>query len=194
MKWIILITLFLSLPAHAEDWFCTTESSRLVGDSIEACGIGGAKDESLARLTAFDMAKLEFNRLCRASDSCPKREVTIVPQRTTCSQVNGKYMCYRMIVFNLGGPRADKDSKMIAGKLEPSNLTKIKRGMSKDELVASFGTPVRVNDLSYGSRDHLLLFFEGKMCVYSTMSCSVTLNKGIVENFDRIKPEVTEEI
>lgn len=86
----------------SDNWLCKEASSERNGADIHACGIGYGKDENEARLSAFDNAKKEFSAFCVASDDCRDHEINVVPSRTSCESNNGKYQCYRMIIFKIG--------------------------------------------------------------------------------------------
>lgn len=98
MLWLVLVSTVFA----AENWLCTTESSQARGNQVFSCGIGYGRDEDAARTKAFESAKSEFNRLCEISSNCRGRTVSVDPKRTTCDGENGKYKCYRLIVFTIG--------------------------------------------------------------------------------------------
>lgn len=102
MKYVIFLSLFVSSAHGSESWFCTTESSKIQGSSIYACGVGESHKESVARKEALKDAKDEFSALCDGSDDCHGKEVSMNPQRTTCELKNGIYKCYRLVVFSIG--------------------------------------------------------------------------------------------
>lgn len=109
---IAVLICILSYPNSllaSETWFCTSESSKIVGDQIQSCGVGIAPDEAQARSKAFDMAKHEFDTLCAISDECKTRKVAVNPGRTTC-EVNalGETKCYRMLMFTLGDSKVPR--------------------------------------------------------------------------------------
>ncbi len=99
---IYTVLLWTSSALALDEWFCTSESSQIQGNAIQACGIGEAKSEAAARRKAFDNAQVEFRRLCYASDTCPDREVTVEPKRTTCAKYGSEVKCYRMVAYILG--------------------------------------------------------------------------------------------
>jgi hypothetical protein len=101
--WLQNLTLFVvGAPALAGDWFCTSQSSKLVGGgtAVMACGIGIAAEEGAARALAFDLARAEFNRICTASSYCRSGVVAVEPKRTQCGPMSdGRVKCYRAVEF-----------------------------------------------------------------------------------------------
>lgn len=174
--WLLLIILPIS-SWGAEDWFCTTQSSKIQGASILACGIGNAATEDEARIKAFDAAKAEFNRICQASDDCIVRPVTIEPMRTTCDKVNGSFQCNRMVGFALG--QADKSKPKLVMK-------KIRKGMAKEDFLAIWGIPSRVNDLSDGV-SKMLYYYDNPKC--ANVGCSVILLGGKIQSYMDVDPK-----
>jgi hypothetical protein len=97
-----LILLLFSLNAYADQWFCSDESSQRTDNIIKSCGIGEAKTEGAARLSAFTNARAEFKQLCNASSDCVSRFVYSTPLRTECRKDGNGYKCYRMVEFKIG--------------------------------------------------------------------------------------------
>jgi len=99
MKHLIWFFMVFLNSALADDaWICKEESSIRRGHEIAACGIGRGKTEAEARLSAFDQAKAEFDRICALSADCMGRRIVVTPARTTCA-ANDDFKCYRMVVF-----------------------------------------------------------------------------------------------
>lgn len=99
---LTLLSLVFSYAMASENWFCTSEASRVDGNNIFACGVGEAPNEDQARSKAFESAKREFTQLCDASTSCKGRAVSVEPRRTTCEMVGRVMKCHRMLVFIVG--------------------------------------------------------------------------------------------
>lgn len=97
----VIWKLFISTVFAAESWLCSTQSSKIVGDHVKACGVGHGINEDQARSSAFDSAQIEFKKLCKISSSCRDHKVTVDPKRTTCDQVGKKWKCYRLLEFTI---------------------------------------------------------------------------------------------
>lgn len=106
---------------------------------MRSCGVGLGSDENAARRDAFKNAKTEFAALCRVSDDCEGREVTVSPERTSCEpQSGGGYKCYRLLVFNIG----DKTDKPRPLELEPeSEPEPVARGNNSYQRLLPVPTP-----------------------------------------------------
>jgi hypothetical protein len=115
MKYLILIALF-SLNAHADDWFCNSESSMRDGNVISVCGIGTHKDEAQARAWAMYNARNEFKAICNSSSDCIGHFFSMDPKRTECVQNGGIFRCVRMLAYTVGGlaPYVAKVQKSVA--------------------------------------------------------------------------------
>ncbi len=190
-----------ALPSRGQDWLCKEASSEKRGDSILSCGVGLGKNEADARSSAFNNAKAEFDRVCQISADCAGRTFTVDPRRTSCEQGGNRGIkCYRLVVFNLGGPRQTKKASInrqvtsfgveSAGGYTPTVGPKVKHGMSKHELLVAFGRPESVVHLS--NRPSVLEFnFNGRMCLDSSR-CYVLIEDNKVIYFDQFKPELTD--
>ncbi len=165
--WVGLILLILSLQAQAsENWLCTEESSLRSANAISSCGVGEGANESTARANALTAAKTEFTTLCEASDDCKGHLISVEPKRTTCEEKKGNYVCYRLVQFTIGklqddvkmepaSPKhhtqrmvpvtQDTDNEEIQFKPfvyeSTLNQPKIKIGMTKRDLLHTFGMP-----------------------------------------------------
>ncbi len=118
LKIIFITLIFFSISSFAEEsWFCTQESSRVLGDTVQSCGIGKATDENDARVRAFENAQFEFYRLCKASDFCGDRKVSVDPKRTTCDKgSDGIYKCTRLLEFNLSTEKKERKVASVSSK------------------------------------------------------------------------------
>ena len=203
-------------PANATtQWLCKEESSQRRGNEIVSCGIGFGSDESSARLNAFDSAKSEFNRVCESSADCKSHEITTAPQRTTCEEKDSTktgFKCYRLVVFTIGNavPTPEKVSEGVSSNDEQissykpfsaedtKKSPKVRKGMSKANLLKAFGAPESTSkfDGISGSGPFyvpatLTFNYSGDMCVYDYMLCSVILQDGRVKSYDSFKPIYT---
>lgn len=205
MKTLFLYLFFLTHSAFAkEDWLCTQEASQIQNGSLLACGIGEGNDENTARTRAFENAKAEFFRVCKASDTCNRREVSVEPKRTSCEAMKGNFKCYRLIVFTLGSEKEKQtapatETRDIPDSFQPfvyesiSSLPKLSKGMSKKDLLAAFGAPQSISDLFSGtSKRRLQMFYRGKMCVYER--CYVVVEGDKVESWNDFKPVYTDDL
>lgn len=218
---IIFILLFSNSTCQAMDtWLCTEESSLRQGNSIYACGVGTGKDENQARVSAFEHAKHEFQRICSLSYDCKGHEIDVFPKRTTCERGKKQYRCYRLIVFNIGSKSfwsvnqdASKSSTRKTSRLslprvnlpdtpdvfkpfvyeDTLNLPKLKKGMSKKNLLAEFGAPYSVDHDDDDGTAGLDMNYNGKMCVSGTL-CDVYVEHNKVMNWRNFKPIYTEDL
>jgi hypothetical protein len=186
---MILMTAVMALKVWAEDnnsWVCTEQASQVHGSEIYACGIGIGKTENDARAQAFDNAKAEYERVCNASDNCRGRQVKADPRRLTCEPAGAAIKCYRMVVFSI-------DQSDPSKKPEKSNAFrapgKIRKGMTKDQLISAFGMPKSVEDSGYGVRTFM---FKGKMC--DSDLCFVHIKDEKIESYYQINPELMGDI
>lgn len=105
MKNLILVILFgFSLEVLAEDqWFCSEESGKRDGNTIQACGVGEGVNEKTARTQALDAAIDEFKTICDMSSDCAHHQRVVEPKRLTCNEKRIKgtgyseWKCYRLI-------------------------------------------------------------------------------------------------
>ena len=204
-----------SLSAKTSNWYCTEVASEKDGNTIRACGVGSGKDENEARTSAFNNAKNEFSNICSESADCKNRKITVSPQRTACEPYEAGYKCYRLIEFTI---LTEVDVKKIDNSIEvyksssmPSQIDenekfapfvyaqsekypKVKKGMSKKEVLALFGAPSSVTELS---SDRLMIFFDcktTKFCTYTHTNASIVFDKKGVESFENIHFNYTEQL
>lgn len=216
--WIFIFQ-FSPFAFAKDEWFCTSESSAILQGKVQACGIGIGKDESEARLNAFDNAQAEFRKLCEASDRCHGRETDVEPKRTTCTATATGFKCYRMIVFEIqsslkrnsvenhshdsnhvGIERPSKQEKKNHTRTEIINTTpgpikirvsnfKLRRGMKKSEVISMFGTPEDTN-----SNEAFMTFHYGES-EFCSNSCQVYFDKlGYVTTWGSVRPEFTTDL
>ena len=105
MRLLTLLLLFWSTDAWTSDWLCTEESSQRSGNEVQSCGVGIAATEDQARIKAFDNARIEFNRICQASDDCRGHQVSVKPRRTSCAANDQGIKCYRLLEFTINQDR-----------------------------------------------------------------------------------------
>jgi thiamine pyrophosphokinase len=187
----LMLGLLISSHLVAADWLCTEEASQRKGNSIYACGIGEGSDEGAARLTAFDAAKIEFSKICSASDDCKMHRIAVSPERTACEKSFGRFKCYRLIVFAIGEevelkdgaktvPTTLKDDKPDSFEAFDPNINasspKVRIGMTKAQVLQAFGKPWTV--------DGDLIMFKGPMCSDTAIgnTCAVRIENGRVNN------------
>jgi hypothetical protein len=197
-------------------------SERQGSTTINSCGIGMGKDENEARTNALDNAQKEFLKVCGLSDDCKNHKISASPERTTCEKSDRTYKCYRLIVFSIGplaeptekisnSKNIDKtpiessknenietiqsdkvDIKEIFTPFVYSQIKtnpKVYKGMPKAELLKQFGRPERVSEAGFRQNAYYF-WYEGNMCDYG--GCDVTISDGVVEKFDKFKPEFTD--
>lgn len=194
----------------AADWLCQEEASQRHGNEIYACGIGAGKDENDARLDAFDNAKKEFERICQISDDCKGRMISVRPQRTACEQKPKNYSCHRLVVFEIqergaasigsrnvtSAPALDEakeDFKPFKYQ-EIAHLPKLKRGMTKAQVLKIFGKPKNASPLLYGGHSFM---FKGRMCMDGSEHalCSVDFSPaGRVSDYSHVNMDYTEDL
>lgn len=164
---LALILSLFSVAQASENWLCVTQASKVQGTTVLACGVGSGKDEDQARTNAFNSAKLEFERICSASNDCEPKNYAVEPKRTTCDQDGSEWKCYRLLAYAFQSVRPSKDGK-------PSRNPKIKKGMTKQELMAQFGKPIKVLIASWTA----FVYEDKSLC--SSSSCNVYLEKDVV--------------
>jgi len=196
----IALFLYSATTMGATGWLCEEESSQRRGNTISACGIGVGRDENLARLMAFDNAKVEFSKVCGASDDCKGHRISVEPARTACDRDGKNYKCYRLIIFTIGS-LAERAIKPLATTLsapkhapqkspdvsevtlqdtpdsfEPftyeqiESLPKAKKGMTKKDVLKMFGSPKTVGEWGNSKK---VFFYNGKMCEHPEQGCAV---------------------
>lgn len=105
---LMILSLFISIAGAKESWFCTQESSKIIGNQVYACGVALALDEGAARAYASTNAKNEFDFICSMSSDCRGREFSVTPKRTTCAPDSGGVKCHRLLVFTLADASVPK--------------------------------------------------------------------------------------
>lgn len=87
----MLLYLLFSI-AHADDWFCKSQSAAKQGPStIIVCGTGSTRD------AAMENALDQFKKLCQASSDCREFDYNVEPKRTECDHSE----CFQAIQFNI---------------------------------------------------------------------------------------------
>ncbi len=192
---LLFLVLMISETSLAkDDWLCTEEASQIQNGSVLACGVAEGKDENEARSKAFENAKAEFSRVCQASDTCNQKQVSVEPKRTSCESNQKRYKCYRLIIFTIGSEKSKKNNVSINLKETPDpfqsfiyqntlELPKIRKGMTKKDLLLAFGAPESIREQG----EQIGYDYRGKMCVFDTM-CSVHLEDDKVIYYDKFKP------
>lgn len=116
---IYLISLVALISSRSFAWICEEAASQRSGTSIHSCGVGVAEDESEARSKAFDSAKLEFTKVCDASDDCKNHKTHADPQRNDCTKKDGIYRCYRMVIFKILEEQRSSSEERAASSTSP---------------------------------------------------------------------------
>jgi hypothetical protein len=116
----------------------------VMGHEIQSCGIGYGSNEDDARSKAFDSAKNEFDRICKASSECAGKSVTVTPQRTSCDlDKSKKFKCYRMIVFTTGAPiePGSAAAKAADAEADKHNKVLLHVGLTRAQVKVLLGQP-----------------------------------------------------
>jgi hypothetical protein len=215
---LLPLLLLLSLPSRGlaidVPWLCTEESSQRQGNTVLSCGVAVGDDENEARSKAFDNARNEFKKICDASSDCRGHETTVTPKRTTCDEITGKtaqietkYRCYRLLAFTIGKPLAPAASVPLLydnpDNFRPfsygliSRLPKIRPGMTKSDVLASFGAPIEVQRINL---DRQVFVYEGKMCSYQNDNgyepgmCGLVFDNGLVGKIENFSFKYTDDL
>lgn len=98
---VIGLVLLVSVPAHAEDWFCHEASSEKVGAWITTCGTATSSSEDQARVISRERAIEEFKRVCAVSKDCRDFDFVVVPKRTECITSGNSVTCIRAMEFEI---------------------------------------------------------------------------------------------
>ena len=88
-------------------------SSERNGDTINACGIGEAEDEDMARKLALNNAYKELDLICSHFADCARRGLLISPLRTDCKKVDLAYRCHRGITATVTDKVRDPEQKAL---------------------------------------------------------------------------------
>lgn len=183
-----------------ENWLCVEASSTRDGNVIQSCGIGRGPDENSARLRAFDNAKIEFDKVCESSDDCKGHEVTVKPERTSCSKAGQDFKCYRLIVFTISErekvvPKREGQPYQFnsTNKNVDNRYPKVKVGMKKGELLKLFGPPMSIKSSFIKGRTIPFYMYIGEMCDY-TKVCGVHVLNGKVISIHDFNPLNTDQL
>lgn len=106
---VILLLILVSFAAHAQ-WLCREASSKRLGQTITACGVGQSVNLDEARVKSRESAVEEFKRVCQLSADCSEYDYTVVPKRTDCELKSGIHICYRALDFEV----SDRKRKSVA--------------------------------------------------------------------------------
>lgn len=186
----ILISSIVSHSARADQWLCKEEASQRRGSTITACGIGYGLTEQQARESAFEASKQEFNNICAASSDCYSKQVVVNPKRTDCALDGNNYVCYRLVDYTMV-------SGAVTGKEASKGFLprgKIAIGMTKQQVLAVFGTPKSVNkDMFDGG--YTVVYVNDNFCNSGfsyIKSCLVHIVNNRVDNYTDFKPQYIE--
>jgi hypothetical protein len=177
MKMIFVIIL-LSFQANAsENWFCSTQASRVENNTILACGVAVEKSEDKARIAALENATKEYMALCSKTDGCLNHEVTAEPGRTECSKVKDEYTCHRLISFVI------KNTTLKTAKEEKPLNTKLRIGMTKEEMLKRLGPPKDILQRKIiGGKPYSQVFYQNEYCENARWGdhCYLIIQDGVV--------------
>ena len=214
MKIGLLLAMLLSssIANASDDWLCKSQSSVKYEASIDACGIGQAATEGQARLEAFDNARQEFNKICKSSDDCDGYKINAVPKRTTCEESKGSFKCYRLIQFNIIDEPGNSDTTAVQSMAKGEtfvpfnvesikNIPKVRRGMSKKQVLATFGEPVNIRNVY----EIVIFEYSGVMCkclnsigprahLHECAACEVRFQNSKVYEWSGFKMENTSDL
>lgn len=112
MKNLIFVILFSQTAFAGEEWFCTTQSSKVEGNTFYSCGVGEGFKENVARDEAMKAAINQFKALCEISTKCREMRIAIEPDRMSCEQGDAptnsliyKYQrpwkCHKLVLFRM---------------------------------------------------------------------------------------------
>ncbi len=120
----LLLTMFimLTLYTNANAWYCNQVASERVGDRIFSCGIAEDFTENLARIKAFENAKIEFDKVCENSVDCRDMEYVIYPMRNECKSKGRIWLCYRGLEFKITNIARRPSSKTLISNQELEDL------------------------------------------------------------------------
>jgi len=188
---IALMNLTQNDALAGDDWLCTQEASQRRSNSILACGVATAKDESAARAKAFDAAMDEFHRVCDNSVDCKDHEFQVMPQRTECSNTNSGEKCYRLVQVYIGHKfmplkriKTVVASAAVEVRHEVSKLKGfvLKKGMTKKQVVSAFGMPYKI--AHYGN--DLFFYNDKNLCSDLDSICSISFVDNKVYNTNNV--------
>ncbi len=113
MKNFILFFSLLLFSSPTWAWYCNEVASERNGDTINACGIGEAQDEDMARKLALNNAYKELDLICSRSADCAGRGLEISPLRTDCKKIDLTYRCHRGITATVTDQDRDPEQKAL---------------------------------------------------------------------------------
>lgn len=190
----MLLTLLPSVSyAMSAEWLCTQEASERRDNIIASCGVGVGLTENLARVDAFESAKLEFTNICNSSDDCRNHNIVAVPKRTDCKVQDGKHICVRMIEFIIAAP------KQVSASNTPTTTSgvnaKLKVGLTKKQVIEMFGKPSDYKQqVSFSGPMYTLTYKSTEFCTdgFNKNMCFVHFKGDKVESFSYFKLEYTD--
>lgn len=171
-----------------DDWLCTSQASQRRSNSILACGVATGQDEAAARAKAFTAAMDEFHRVCVNSIDCVNHEIQVLPQRTACDASGSSYKCYRLIQVYIGHNILPvRRTRTVVAQAD----TKLKVGMTKEQVVAVLGSPVSVYDTSTTRK---MYGFKGDKCAgfMNDHLCHVHFTNNRAVRFSDVKSQYVE--
>ena len=165
-KFVLFCLILLSSPAFA--WYCNEVASERNGDTINACGIGEAADEDLARKIALHNAYKELDLICSHSADCANRALEIAPLRTDCKKVENLYRCHRGVTATVTDKERDLDQKALLEEVfVPKKIVQID---GRDQFIKSSIVDFETNPSG------ALIHVDGvEIC---TTPCSAEVNQG----------------
>lgn len=217
MEMVVIMMLYSGLALAQElprdggntvDWLCSEEASQRRGNTILSCGVASGADENEARSKAFDNAKAEFGRVCHNSSDCRGHLVRLNPTRTVCRYGAAMdFKCYRLVAFEIGdidpNPMPQAEPQVLVAATEQPKVDspqrnaggnpKVKVGMTKQQVLASLGTPDSVaegsgyfDDNDDNLKHEVVFVYSGTYCAYDRV-CLVTLKNSLVERSSDFK-------
>jgi len=71
----------------------------------------------------------------------------------------------------------------------------LRKGMTKQDLVAAFGVPQDVaHHSTFDGKEYLQAFYRGKYCVYAGSACYVIIENNKVKSYEHFKPVFTDDL
>lgn len=108
----LLLIMLVGLNAWAaEQWLCVEDSSQIQGSRVLACGVGVGVNEAQARSQALKSAQDEFSVVCGPDTECGDHKFSASPSRATCSETDGIWKCYRLVVYQI--KEAKRDARIV---------------------------------------------------------------------------------
>lgn len=187
----LILSLLVNTSQASENWFCKEESSVRRDNSIEACGTASSVDYDKAKALAFESAKNEFNRVCRASSDCAGHDISINPKRTSCDQKDGIFTCYRLLEFVIALDIGSEPKIIKPYDIQNAlSFPKLIKGMSKSKVLNIFGEPtsVHVDDAT------TLLIYNNEDFCEGMLGCGIELERDKVVAYFSIKYKYTNDL